>query len=91
MLFDPHSRRPKADSDAIQHAYAERAQKFHPNNAVTGDEEAFDAVNLAYEVLSDPARRHAFDNLKGMAESAVDDPLAAAGSVASGQGVPAGE
>ena len=59
---------PKADSDAIQHAYAALAQKFHPNNPETGDQEAFDAINLAYEVLSDPVQRHAFDNLKGVTE-----------------------
>ncbi len=59
---------PKADSDAIQHAYAELAQKFHPNNPDTGDQEAFEATNIAYEVLSDPAQRHAFDKLKGVAE-----------------------
>lgn len=59
---------PKADSETIQRAYAELAQKVHPNNPATGDQEAFEAVNKAYEVLSDPAQRHAFDNLKGIAE-----------------------
>ena len=59
---------PKADSETIQRAYAELAQKYHPNNAASGDQEAFEAVNMAYEVLSDPAQRHAFDNLKGISE-----------------------
>jgi curved DNA-binding protein len=69
----------KADSDAIQHAFAERARRFHPNNPATGDQEAFDAVNLAYEVLSDPARRHAFDNLKGIAEDLICPKFSGAG------------
>ena len=45
---------PKSDSETLQNAYAELAQKYHPNNPDTGDQEAFDAVNAAYEVLSDP-------------------------------------
>lgn len=64
---------PKADSDTIQHAYSELAQKFHPANPTTGDQEAFEAVNMAYEVLSDPAQRYAFDNLKGTDED-LDSP-----------------
>ena len=59
---------PRCDSETLQRAYAELAQKYHPNNAASGDQEAFDAVNAAYEVLSDPAQRHAFDNLKGIGE-----------------------
>jgi curved DNA-binding protein CbpA len=59
---------PKADSDTIQRTYAELAQKFHPSNPDTGDQAAFEAINIAYEVLSDPAQRHAFDNLKGVNE-----------------------
>ena len=50
----------KAGVEAIQRAYTELAKKFHPGNPVSGDPEAFDAVNMAYEVLSDPAQRHAF-------------------------------
>ena len=61
---------PKANSDALQSAYTELAQKYHPNNLDTGDQEAFDAVNAAYEVLSDPAQRFAFDNVKGIGEDA---------------------
>jgi curved DNA-binding protein CbpA len=60
----------KSDSETLQCAYAELARRYHPNNPDTGDQEAFDAVNAAYEVLSDPAQRHAFDNLKGVGEDA---------------------
>lgn len=58
----------RADSETLQSAYAELARKYHPNNPDTGDQEAFDAVNAAYEVLSDPQQRVAFDNLKGVGE-----------------------
>jgi curved DNA-binding protein CbpA len=61
---------PRSDSETLQNAYAELARKYHPNNPDTGDQEAFDAVNAAYEVLSDPAQRLAFDNLKGIGEDA---------------------
>jgi len=61
---------PRSDSETLQRAYAELAQKYHPNNPDTGDPEAFEAVNAAYEVLSDPAQRFAFDNLKGIGEDA---------------------
>jgi hypothetical protein len=57
---------PQADSDAIQLAYAKLAQDFHPNNRDTGDEKKFEAVNLAFEVLSDATLRRGFDQLKGV-------------------------
>jgi curved DNA-binding protein CbpA len=55
-----------ADSETMQAAYAKLAQKFHPNNDETGDKTKFDAVNLAYEVLSDPTLRASFDKVKGV-------------------------
>lgn len=57
---------PRADMDTIQASYTKLAQKFHPNNAETGDKEKFDTLNQAYEVLSDPALRAEFDKLKGL-------------------------
>ena len=59
---------PKAAVETIQRAYTELAKKFHPGNPASGDPGAFEAVNAAYEVLSDAAQRHAFDNLKGTGE-----------------------
>jgi hypothetical protein len=58
----------KSDSETIAKAYGKLAQKYHPRNAETGDQTKFDAVNLAYEVLSDPALRAEFDKLKGGGE-----------------------
>jgi curved DNA-binding protein CbpA len=59
---------PKADSETIQRAYAKLAQKYHPNNAVTGSAEMFEAVNSAYETLSDPELRSIFDKVKGVGQ-----------------------
>ena len=59
---------PKSDSDTIQQAYAKLAQKYHPNSAGTANPEKFAAVNLAYEILSDPAARSEFDKLKGVGQ-----------------------
>ncbi len=57
---------PRADSETIQAAYSKLAEKYHPNNRDTGDENKFEAINLAYEVLSDPTLRAGFDKLKGV-------------------------
>ena len=58
----------KSDADTIQQAYGKLAQKYHPRNAETGDQAKFEAVNLAHEVLSDPALKAEFDKLKGGGE-----------------------
>jgi curved DNA-binding protein CbpA len=55
----------KSDAATIQRAYATLAQKYAPNNSATGNPETFDALNLAYEVLSDPQQRSVFDKVKG--------------------------
>lgn len=57
---------PKANSETIQAAYARLAKLYHPQEPETGDQEKFDAVNLAYEVLCDPELRKEFDKLKGL-------------------------
>ncbi len=58
----------KSDAETIQQAYGKLAQKYHPRNPETGDRAKFEAVNLAYEVLSDPALKAEFDKLKGGGE-----------------------
>ena len=55
-----------ADSETIQAAYASLVEKYHPRNPETGDPDKFEAVNIAFEVLSDPALRASFDQLKGI-------------------------
>lgn len=56
----------RADSETIQAAYSKLAEKYHPDNRGTGDEDKFEAINIAYEVLSDPTLRAGFDKLKGI-------------------------
>lgn len=59
---------PKSNLETIHQAYAKQVEKFHPRNAATGDQDKFDAINLAYEVLCDPSLRESFDKLKGVGE-----------------------
>ena len=60
----------KSDSETIQKAYAKLAEKYNPRTSPEGNQEKFDAVNLAYEILSDPQNRQEFDRLKGIGEAA---------------------
>lgn len=48
-----------AGSDAIRKAYRGKAQETHPDKG--GTQEAFVAVQTAYDVLSDPDRRALYD------------------------------
>jgi curved DNA-binding protein len=52
---------PKADLDTIHRIYRLQAQRFHPDNGETGDEERFKQILRAYRVLSDPEQRAAYD------------------------------
>jgi hypothetical protein len=60
---------PKSNLEAIQQSYGKLAEKYHPRNTRSGDQEKFDAINLAYEVLSDAGLRAEFDKLKGGGEA----------------------
>jgi hypothetical protein len=55
---------PKSDLETIQRAYAKLVQKY-PNNSATGNPEMLDALNWAYEVLSDREQRSVFDKMNG--------------------------
>jgi hypothetical protein len=61
---------PKSDSTVIQAAYSKLAQHHHPKSGIAPDQEKFDALNLAFEVLSDPGLRSTFDSLRGGQEEA---------------------
>jgi curved DNA-binding protein CbpA len=50
---------PTADSDVVGAAYRALARHYHPD--LGGDERAMMALNSAWEVLGDPARRAAYD------------------------------
>lgn len=48
-----------ADSETIRRAYRKRAQKSHPDKG--GSKEQFHAIQKAWDVLGDPARREKYD------------------------------
>lgn len=50
-----------ADTDTIRRIFHVLAQRYHPDNAETGNEEKFRHVVEAHAVLSDPVKRAAFD------------------------------
>ena len=52
---------PNADLDTIQRVYRLLAQRYHPDNAESGNEEAFRLVLSAFRVLIDPEKRAAYD------------------------------
>lgn len=52
---------PKADPDMLHRVFRLLAQRYHPDNATTGDENTFRAIADAYKVLSDPEKRAAYD------------------------------
>jgi len=52
---------PNADPEMIHRVYRLLAQRYHPDNADTGDPEAFRQLLEAYQVLSDPEKRAAYD------------------------------
>lgn len=60
-LYEVLQLNPKAEPDTIHRVYRLLAQRFHPDNSETGDEEEFKRITKAYEVLGDPARRASYD------------------------------
>ncbi len=58
---------PKADKEVIGAAYRKLAAKHHPDVSTSPDATArMKQLNEAYEVLSDPARRMAYDRSRGI-------------------------
>jgi curved DNA-binding protein len=54
----------KADAAAIKAAYETLARRYSPTNPSSGNKEKFAELNAAYEVLSDPHLRKAFDGVR---------------------------
>jgi curved DNA-binding protein CbpA len=51
----------KADPDMIHRIYRLLAQRYHPDNTHTGDENQFRTITEAYSILSDPEKRASYD------------------------------
>jgi len=68
---------PTATADAIKAAYRKRAAQYHPDKNPSADASLrFREIQEAYEVLSDPARRKAYDEYRQ--RNLIEDPLAVA-------------
>jgi len=52
---------PNADADTIQRVFRLLAQRYHPDNAETGNADRFRALHDAYSVLSVPEKRAQYD------------------------------
>jgi curved DNA-binding protein CbpA len=52
---------PNADADTVHRVYRFLAQRFHPDNADSGNDARFREILEAYTVLSDPERRARYD------------------------------
>lgn len=50
-----------ADNETLERVFRLLAKRYHPDNPESGSEDAFREVHDAYEVLTDPARRAAYD------------------------------
>ncbi len=50
-----------AESETIQRVFRMLAQRYHPDNAETGNFQTFESIVKAYKVLSDPVLRAAYD------------------------------
>jgi curved DNA-binding protein len=52
---------PNAEAETIHRVYKMLAQRYHPDNPETGDLSRFLLLNQAFEALSDPAKRKAYN------------------------------
>ena len=52
---------PNADCDTIHRVYRFLVARYHPDNPVSGNAEKFARLKIAYDILSNPARRSEYD------------------------------
>lgn len=58
---------PRADPEVIQAAYRRLAQKYHPDTSESSEaERKMKALNVAYEVLSNPKKRAEYDRQRSI-------------------------
>ncbi len=50
-----------AEPETVHRVYRLLAQRFHPDNAETGNDSRFRLITEAYQVLSDPSQRARYD------------------------------
>lgn len=50
-----------ASAETLERVYRLLAKRYHPDNQSTGDSDRFTEIQRAFEVLSDPERRAAYD------------------------------
>jgi len=73
---------PGAEKEVIDVAYRRLASKYHPDVSNASDSaERMKQINIAYEVLSDPVRRAAYDAVRGVTPSPDMPPDATARSL----------
>lgn len=72
---------PSASADLIKAAYRKKAAQYHPDKNQSLDApRLFRAVQEAYEVLADAARRKAYDDYRQ--RNLIEDPLYVASDMA---------
>jgi curved DNA-binding protein len=52
---------PSADLETVERIYRLLAKRYHPDNDATGDVDQFNQVRTAYEILTNPDSRAAYD------------------------------
>jgi hypothetical protein len=62
-LYDVLEVSPAASPETITAAWRSLSRRFHPDNQLTGNSERMKAINAAFEVLSDPAKRRTYDRV----------------------------
>ena len=66
---------PNAEKEVIDAAYRKLAAKYHPDVSRRSDAiDRMKQINIAYEVLSDPDKRAAYDASRGVAPSSDAQP-----------------
>jgi len=53
---------PNADNETLERVYRLLAKRYHPDNGQTGSIDKFDLITQAYQILSRPEKRAAYDS-----------------------------